>query len=355
MKILKNFKEMMLYAGLNKQDFDYVKTKASLNNRRSLNMFCIIMVVYLSLAMVSSIFSEVAKINFWYYFATAIYIAIIFLISKFVKCYNHHFNLLLIYLYLIGLLAFGIIIGTYTITDAKSAIFPALLLGVPLFFMDRPIKLYSLLTINVIIFCILDIVFKESKVYTADLLNVIILYLCSMALSYFIIHTKYLNLYNEKKILFISEIDVLTGLYNRNAYEKKIQEYQNDDHTCCQLIYFDVNGLHQINNTYGHEAGDLMLKTITQTIKDIFGTNSYRVGGDEFIVINIDKLDSDIENKIIKFNKEMEEYSYYVAVGFESSLVHVNDFTELCKNAEKNMYKQKEEYYHTKGLKRELR
>ena len=58
--------------------------------------------------------------------------------------------------------------------------------------------------------------------------------------------------------------DALTNLGNRNRFEKTIQAFEFDKHGCGTLgcIYIDVNGLHEINNHLGHQAGDRMLKTI---------------------------------------------------------------------------------------------
>ena len=53
---------------------------------------------------------------------------------------------------------------------------------------------------------------------------------------------------------------------------------------CC--IYVDVNGLHELNNTQGHAAGDKMLQTVASLMRTQFGDRHvYRIGGDEFVVL----------------------------------------------------------------------
>ena len=50
-------------------------------------------------------------------------------------------------------------------------------------------------------------------------------------------------------------------------------------------VYIDANGLHELNNERGHEAGDLMLRFVADSLMEQFPKGSlYRVGGDEFVV-----------------------------------------------------------------------
>ena len=78
----------------------------------------------------------------------------------------------------------------------------------------------------------------------------------------------------------------LTGLNNRNCYEWMIQTYPNMCKSSLSCIYIDVNGLHELNNTQGHKAGDDMLSYIAQVTQKYFGMqNAYRIGGDEFCVL----------------------------------------------------------------------
>ena len=82
--------------------------------------------------------------------------------------------------------------------------------------------------------------------------------------------------------------DALTNLGNRNRFEKTIQAFEFDKHGCGTLgcIYIDVNGLHEINNHLGHQAGDRMLKTISDIFLEYFDSQDiFRIGGDEFVIL----------------------------------------------------------------------
>ena len=49
--------------------------------------------------------------------------------------------------------------------------------------------------------------------------------------------------------------------------------------------YMDLNGLKEINDRKGHEAGDAFIKKATGVITEVFGDSAYRLGGDEFAVV----------------------------------------------------------------------
>ncbi|WP_456479078.1 transporter substrate-binding domain-containing diguanylate cyclase [Nautilia sp.] len=94
----------------------------------------------------------------------------------------------------------------------------------------------------------------------------------------------------EKKLQKLSIIDSLTGIFNRYKIDTTIKQqiaYAKRYHTPLSIIFFDIDHFKKINDTFGHKAGDEILKEITGLIKqhireyDIFG----RWGGEEFIVI----------------------------------------------------------------------
>lgn len=119
--------------------------------------------------------------------------------------------------------------------------------------------------------------------------------------------------------LYASTHDELTGLQNRRSFNealKGMSEYI--------LIFFDVNELKETNDTYGHSAGDKLLKTVSEVIHEVF-PRTYRVGGDEFNVItdksefNEDKL-REIDNKLRDITENRQEkFTYSVAYGYADS------------------------------------
>ncbi len=90
------------------------------------------------------------------------------------------------------------------------------------------------------------------------------------------------------RILYLSQHDELTGILNRRQFEIHAQEKIHDAKKHSEhfsLVVFDINGLKNINDTYGHQAGDVYIQAFTRELKDLFRENDYfgRYGGDEFI------------------------------------------------------------------------
>ena len=124
---------------------------------------------------------------------------------------------------------------------------------------------------------------------------------------------------NMKKSLEATEesanIDALTGLPNRNRYEKFCRLIGNKTNEL-SCIYIDANGLHEINNTRGHLAGDQMLRFIADTLKVEFGENNvYRIGGDEFVVFQKKKLKIELELILQRVHGEIGRNNYHISSG----------------------------------------
>ena len=142
--------------------------------------------------------------------------------------------------------------------------------------------------------------------------------------------------------------DVLTGLQNRNRFEAFIGKTDAlKEKLAC--IYIDANGLHDLNNSRGHSAGDQMLRFIADTLKVEFGgDNIYRIGGDEFVLFKADKTEKDLEEGLAGFMEALARNNYHAAVGictYESGL----DMDKLIKSAESKMYEAKRRYYEETG------
>ncbi len=105
-------------------------------------------------------------------------------------------------------------------------------------------------------------------------------------------------------------IDRLTQLLNQNSYLNRFETINESFY----LVTFDIDDFAKINNTYGHEKGNLVLEIIASVIRDVYSKcgSCYRSGGDEFAVIlspkaNVDKLNSEFCERLGEKRKEQEE------------------------------------------------
>lgn len=101
-----------------------------------------------------------------------------------------------------------------------------------------------------------------------------------------------------------AEHDALTGLINRGAFEQMKQLFTTNPIRLALLI-IDVDKFKDINDNFGHEAGDQILKKVAALLKESFRNGDYpaRIGGDEFAVIVIDVDENEKEIILRKVEK----------------------------------------------------
>lgn len=96
--------------------------------------------------------------------------------------------------------------------------------------------------------------------------------------------------YMEQQLELTAQTDILTGLYNRLKFDEIIMR----EIACVarhnipfSLIYLDIDFFKKINDTYGHDVGDVILKEISEIIRKTIRVSDYpfRWGGEEFIII----------------------------------------------------------------------
>ena len=106
---------------------------------------------------------------------------------------------------------------------------------------------------------------------------------------------------------FKASHDELTGVYNRAGYELIRTSL---DMSSTAMLLFDADTFKDINDTFGHETGDKVLKKISAALRNNFRSDDYicRIGGDEFVVFMV-HIGKDpyqlIENKVIRINQEL--------------------------------------------------
>ena len=105
----------------------------------------------------------------------------------------------------------------------------------------------------------------------------------------------------------------VAGVHDKKSLEKKLQQLQNADDTLnVGVMMFDLNNLKKINDTYGHEQGDVFIQTFASYLTRILTEDSFlaRFGGDEFILW-IDGISRDrasyIRERIKELNEKLQE------------------------------------------------
>lgn len=144
----------------------------------------------------------------------------------------------------------------------------------------------------------------------------------------------------------IQQVDGLTELINRWGYENYLSHF----HGKGVILFFDVDRFKQINDTYGHAAGDASLQAVAECLRKAFGPygKCFRVGGDEFCVIlekRTDKLDQLMERfaREMTIQRTLNPQLPRVSAGsctFDTDIKNISDAVE---EADAEMYRAKKQ------------
>lgn len=159
----------------------------------------------------------------------------------------------------------------------------------------------------------------------------------------------------NNKLELAAHYDPLTGLLNRNGFHRALDTLSIDKMDSLSCIYIDANGLHEINNHLGHQAGDKMLKNVAALLAHIFPPNSaYRIGGDEFVVLyqNGTRQDTGQKCKILRDNLKNQGYEISVGIAWSEKEINIK---AMVNTAEQTMQRDKKQYYKDNGKERQLR
>lgn len=159
----------------------------------------------------------------------------------------------------------------------------------------------------------------------------------------------------EEQLRALTLTDELTGLYNRRGFMTLAAQQlriANRLKRGALLLFADLNDMKWINDTFGHQEGDRVLRETADILKDIFRESDIvaRIGGDEFVVFPVDITDTSVEALSKRFQEYLEvhnakrrqNYKLTMSIGivnYEQECLYSID--ELLDQADKLMYEKK--------------
>jgi diguanylate cyclase (GGDEF)-like protein len=149
--------------------------------------------------------------------------------------------------------------------------------------------------------------------------------------------------------------DTFTGIFNRNGFVQASKDIYNEcirEKRRIMLMFIDLDGLKTINDTFGHDIGDVAIRSIASVLRDTCknGEIFCRFGGDEFIVFAADSdeekamlLTERINNNISIVNEKMNNpFTLSASTGYIIAEPHEGeDLFRFVTEADKKMYIQK--------------
>lgn len=147
---------------------------------------------------------------------------------------------------------------------------------------------------------------------------------------------------------FDTSFDTLTGLYNRAAFDKAVTELMKP--TAFSVIILDINEFKNVNDSYGHDYGDQIIKTVTSVIRRSFTRDftCYRYGGDEFSILSREtdpeKIEAQLKAMTTVLNDVRENGIALPTVSYGYSIFQGGEdlnFRRILKEADDQMYRYK--------------
>lgn len=196
---------------------------------------------------------------------------------------------------------------------------------------------------------------KTAILYSTTIV-VFILLLSGVFISFFVYNnTQKLQTSVNNYVFEETKLDSLTGVFTRSGGMPLLTQDWRDaifKQLPLLLMVVDVDNFKSVNDTYGHDVGDLVLKEICSNVQNCIRQSDYiiRLGGEEFVVIcknvNLEHLDV-VSNKILSavrastFNAKGKFFHVSVSIGAALPCVEDGDFAGTIKRADQALYKAK--------------
>ena len=158
---------------------------------------------------------------------------------------------------------------------------------------------------------------------------------------------------NSRMFQSMANTDSMTGVRNKHAYSEyenllndRIRAGERRDKTA--ILVCDINGLKHVNDTQGHAAGDKLIKDASALICEHFVHGIvFRIGGDEFVVILLDKGYDTMEETLASINREIEENirrgGVVISIGYSVLKEGDGQLRDVFERADNMMYQRKQE------------
>ena len=348
LKILCNY---FFYCGIEKDEYNEVKKDAYVSNFVLWRILHLFMVAIFGSLFIASLFPSMLSTNRLFYLISLLYSAIA-TIFFFILKKDSIIPQFLIYLSITFLFLLGSLI-TRNHPTAPATTFIALLLITPMFMIDKPF----FMTIELCLVSTLLLIWmhgiKPYDIWMIDVVNVAIFTIVGIFLNIVANSIRIKEFVLTREIKLQKDIDELTGLKNKSALTREINDFLADVFTDKGIMFMmDIDHFKAINDKYGHDTGDKVIAQFGCYLGRTFTNNEIvgRFGGDEFILFikDTDSLDAvhNIANEIISGASENvklpdSDEKIDVSIGAAIYSGHETNYSALFKKADVALYKTK--------------
>lgn len=237
-----------------------------------------------------------------------LYFGLLLLIDKKVLPRDFPRATIMLYVLEIPAMLISILLGTVWDPNYQAVTYLLFIMAMPVFILDRPIRLLGIFTGWTALFLILSASVKDPGIFRGDLFHIIEFYMAATAVTYVVLRIRLENLKNLERTRYHLEHDSLTGMRNRNALVHSLNHYVGKP---LFVLLGDLDQLTLYNDFYGHDIGDNMLINFAQSLVRYFGEmDTYRYGGDEVLCIAVGTPVEECLDRLEKVRKRLRHNEF---------------------------------------------
>lgn len=351
MKLLRKLRDYFCYCGIEKDEYNAIKKDAYVSNFEVWRILHFLITATFAFLFIASLLSGMMSSNRIFYMIAFIYYAFATVVFFIVKK-NSIIAQLLIYLSISMLFLFGCFISQNQ-ADHPATTFIVLILITPMFMIDKPYFMALELSAASAIFLAWMHAVKSPEIWNIDLANVLTFLFVGIFIHIIANSLRIKEFVLTRKINIQKDTDELTGLKNKGALTRAINAFLTDGATDKGIMFLlDINHFKSINDTYGHDVGDSVIRQIGSFLGKRFVDDEIvgRFGGDEFIIFikNTDQTNaaSEIARSVISGTAENvvlpdEDKKVSVSIGIAVYHGAEKNYSEIFKKADIALYKTK--------------
>ena len=256
-----------------------------------------------------------------------------------------------LFFYTVLILSFSIA-DANSFKDSRAVFFPVSMIMLSTLYMDYFWVMVCYKAAVAAVFLCFDYTVKAPEIFKNDLVIAILAIIASMFCYSAVISVALSRHEDSEQLVKKSQTDLLTGLLNKISFEEKCGSYLENRviGAKCTMFIFDLDDFKDVNDHFGHQTGDKVLKLFSEILKGYFHPDDVigRVGGDEFMVLVLgDMPEGFAERRCRSVIHELKTTDVDGDKGITCSIGIAEDtqghgFNDLYQKADAALYKAKE-------------
>ena len=351
MKVLWLIRNYFFYCGIEKDEYNAIKKDAYISNFNVWKILHFLMAALFGALFIVSLRSELMKTNRLLYLLAFVY-SVIAIVLFFLMKKDSIIAQFLIYLSISLLFLFGCVLSINR-PEIPAVAFIAFLLIMPMFMIDKPFFMAIELSAASAVFLLWARSVKPHDIWMIDLGNVIPFTIVGIFLNVIANSLRIREFVLTRQISIQKDTDDLTGLKNKGALTRAINQFLEDKSSDKGLLFMmDVDRFKAINDTYGHDVGDDVIRQLGRFLGKKFthGEIVGLFGGDEFIVFIRNDDDPDTACRIageivqgVSENVVLSNNGQKISLSIGISIYHGSEknYSEIFKKADIALYEAK--------------